>query len=36
MNVGLRGSFNMIKFFGEEMARKKEVQLLILDQIYLL
>ena len=23
MNVGLRGSFNMIKFFGEEMARKR-------------
>lgn len=23
MNVGLKGSFNMIKFFGEEMARKK-------------
>lgn len=24
MNVGLRGAFNMIKFFGEEMARKKK------------
>ena len=35
INVSLKGSFFMIKFFEKRWSEEKVVQLLILDQTYL-